>query len=94
MDPQLRALVAVHPQGKRVLLGQKLKQVLPDGSLRWCWSVRLDATEQAFYVQHEDYSEFPHPVPFGYLGIGLREREPDDPMILLLQAEGQNITLS
>jgi hypothetical protein len=92
MDPQLRALVAVHPQGKRALLGLKLRQVLPDGSVRWCWPVRLDATGQAFHVQHEDYSEFPHPVPFGYLGIGLRERDPDDPLILLLQAEGQNVT--
>jgi hypothetical protein len=43
-------------------------------------------------VQLEDYSEYPYPVLFNYLGIGLREREEDKPLILLLQEHGQNVT--
>jgi hypothetical protein len=92
MDTQLRALVAVHPQGKDVLIGKKLKQLTPDGRLQWCWPVKRDNTGNAFYVQLEDHSEYPFPVPFDYLEIGIGEREADDPLILLLQAQGQNVT--
>jgi hypothetical protein len=90
MDPQLQALVAVHPLGKSVLIGHKLRQLIPGAGLRWCWPVRLDATGDIFYVQHEDYSEFPYPVPLNYLVIGLGELEPTNPLILLQQV-GQNV---
>jgi hypothetical protein len=82
----------VHPQGKEVLIGKKLRQLTPDGRLQWCWPVGLDNTGNGFYVQLEDYSEYPHPVPFNYLGIEIREREADDPLILLLLSKGQNVT--
>jgi hypothetical protein len=82
MDRQLRALVAIHPQGKQVLIGHKLRQLLPNGRIQLCWPVRLDNTGNGFYVQLEDFSEYPYPVPFNYLGVGHRERDPDDPLII------------
>lgn len=85
MDPQLHTLVAGHPLGKNVLIGHKLRQLIPGRGLRWCWPV------SDFIVQHEDYSEFPQPVPFNYLGVGLGEREADDSLILLLQEKGLNV---
>jgi hypothetical protein len=63
MDPQLQTLVATHPDGMRVLLGHKLRQLIPGNGLRWCWPVRLDQTGNAFFVQHEDYSNIRSQFP-------------------------------
>jgi hypothetical protein len=60
-----------NPLGKDVILGHKLRQILPDGGMRWYWPVRRDHTGNAYIVQHEDYSEYPHAVPFNYLTIEL-----------------------
>jgi hypothetical protein len=73
MDPQL---VAIHPHGKHCLIGHKLRQLISGRGLRWCWPVALDQTENAFTVEFEDYSRYPHPVPFDYLGVGLGEEKP------------------
>jgi hypothetical protein len=91
MDPQLQALVAIHPLGKEVLLGHKLRQLIPGNGVRWCWPVCLNQARDAYFVQHEDYSEYPHPVPLNHLKVGLGEREPHEPIILLLQQHGQNV---
>jgi hypothetical protein len=93
MDTQLQTLVAVRPQGKEILIGKKLRQLTgPDGRLQWCWPARLDHTGNSFYVQLEGYSKYLHPVPFNYLRMRIREREADDPLILLLQSKGQDVT--
>jgi hypothetical protein len=91
MDPQSQALVAIHPQGRNVLLGHKLRQLIPGGGVRWCWPIRFDQAANGYIVQLEDYSEYPHPVPLNYLGVGLGERDATDPLILLLQSKGQNV---
>jgi hypothetical protein len=93
MDPQLQALVAIQPLGNDVLLGHKLRQLLPGGEVRWCWPVRFDQLSSNWYlVQQEDYNEYPHPIPFNYLGVGLAERGASDPLIQLLKAKGQDVT--
>jgi hypothetical protein len=92
MDPQLRALVAVHPQGMLALIGHKLRQLIPGRGLRWCWPGRLDQIGQAYIVQLEDWSEDPNPILFQHLGVGLRERESHEPLIRMLQANGQDVS--
>lgn len=83
--------MAIHPQGRDVLIGHKLRQIIPGRGVKWCWPVRQDQNRTGYIVQHEDYSEYPFPVPFNYLGVGLGEREPTDPLILLLQQKGQDV---
>lgn len=51
----------------------------------------FDQTTDSFTVQHEDYSQYPHPVPLNCLGVGIGERDLTDPLILLLQSKGQNV---
>lgn len=64
MDPQLQALVAIHPNGISAQLEHKLRQLMPGRGIRWCWPVRLDATSTAFFVQLEGYNEDPNPDGF------------------------------
>lgn len=52
--------------------------------------MRFDQAANGYVVQHENYSIYPHVVPFNHLGVGLGERDATDPLILLLQSNGQN----
>jgi hypothetical protein len=50
MDPQLQALVAIHPLGRDVFLGQKLRQLIPGNGVRWCWPVRQNQARDGYIV--------------------------------------------
>jgi hypothetical protein len=92
MDHQLVTLVS-GPDGMQALIGQKLQHHIP-GQARsvWCWPTSVDGTGKAFWVQDEKYRDSPFAVPLDQLAIGLRERDPTDPLILLLKSKGLDVS--
>jgi hypothetical protein len=51
----------------------------------------LDNTGKAFLLQDELYRDAPFSVPPKQLVIGIGEREPNDPLILLLKQKGMDV---
>lgn len=92
MDPQLVTLVQ-GPEGMQVLIGHKLKHHLPGHpNPFWCWPSALDETGKAYWVQDEFYRDGPFPVPLEQLSIGIGERDPTDPLIVLLKKKGMDVS--
>jgi hypothetical protein len=89
MEPQLQTLVS-GPEGLQVLIGHKLQQHLHGHPKPfWCWPSGLDNIGiKAYLVQDEHYRDAPFPVPPEQLAIGFGERDPTDPLILLLKQKG------